>query len=137
MTATLIAITPKRIRLGPNAVKSNLRRGMHRYLDEVKKITAAYPPKQPGQTYVRTGHLGRSWVKFVTPDGAKGTLINTAKYGVFAHGPRYGSERESGEYQSRLLRARKWRSLADVVRITKPRFKRIVNRAIYGGERDE
>lgn len=131
MPVILKAITPKRVyKFDENKLKSDVRRNMTTYLNDVKRQLQQYPP-QRNHTYQRTERLKRGWQVLVTADGSEGYLINDVRYAVYAQGPR-GGGRGIGARQTRLMHSLGWPSITDVARATRKNYVDLMNRAVKG-----
>lgn len=82
-------------RLGKAVAAETLRAPMQRSVDRIQRAMQGYPPELPGQTYRRTGNLGRSWKTLVTTSqttGLTGKVYEDARsptgvhYGPFVQG---------------------------------------------------
>lgn len=130
MAVTLKAIRPKKFKnLDPTRTKANVRKGMQNYLESVKKQLQEYP-EQKNTAYTRRYRLKRGWT-IAKNDGTEGLLVNGIWYAVYAQGPR-GGGRGKGERQTQIMRSLGWKSISDIARETRPRFKQIMNRAVKG-----
>ena len=55
------------------------------FVRDIKRTAAPYPPDFPGNTYKRTGNLGRSW-QYVVLSPLSAEVSNAASYAGFVQG---------------------------------------------------
>lgn len=134
MPLGLRAIRPRRLTLMDTArIRRNLPNQHRRYLLEVAKDMAKYPP-QEATSYRRTGDLGKGWT---APNAIKvwaegGQLVNRVPYAVYVEGPWPQSGHSVGERQTRVMRRKRWPSISDVARRTKKKYRNLVITEIAG-----
>lgn len=141
---SLKAITPKRLRLiDENKLRVTLAYNMRSYLEYVRvQMQANYNSVAPSPTYTRTHALQQGWEIVEPVTAEQGTLVNNVRYSGFVQGP--NRIRESGDLgndimrvqQSAAMRKRGWKSISDVARESKKRFKTVMNRSITGSVED-
>jgi hypothetical protein len=130
MSVSLRAIVPKKFRIiNPGRVEIEMRAGMREYLEEVKKIMQDnYETAEPSPSYTRTNKMRRGWRVAVRSNNF-GELTNSVRYTGLVQGPNRPSVNERVRQQARFRR-RGWKSISDVVRDTKHRYERVMNRRI-------
>lgn len=144
-------ILPKKPILNAEAVYRALRQEMYRFITEMRKKIAKYPPDRPTKTgYRRTMALGRSWSPSIksTPALIVGRVSSDPTVMISTpHTRRLKSGRMSkpyypkrgyapfvvGKRQSRLMGRRGWKKTGDILKKEWPgqvrRFQGVINRA--------
>ena len=119
--------------IGQNAVTNRLRTAAakapgavgdaaYRWAQDVrgKLKSTPYPPKRPGQRYVRTGRLANSW-RAERVSQSRTVITNSAAYSGYVVG------NSRGERQAWFHRGRWWRA-RDVIAESRPELKASVLR---------
>jgi hypothetical protein len=115
-------------KLGAVSSIAILEKPMQRAVLRVEYDMKEYPPTRPGQTYVRTGTLGRRWTTRVqtSSNGVIGTIGNNTAYGPWV---------QSQRFQSRFHRGR-WTTDQQAIDKNLPAiqadFQREIDRALAG-----
>ena len=112
--------------IGQNAVTNRLRTAAakapgavgdatYRWAQDVrgKLKSTPYPPKRPGQRYVRTGRLANSW-RAERVSQSRTVITNSAAYSGYVVG------NSRGERQAWFHRGRWWLSLIHISEPTRP-----------------
>lgn len=109
-----------------------LRRGINQATKIVQDEAEVYPKKRPGQRYIRTFNLRRSWnnrrvtVRASTVEGRVYSNTNTAPYNAYVQHPRYQAWMHRGRWQTTDDIARKKQK--EVARLVEDEVRRTVSK---------
>lgn len=132
----LITIKPNKVLVDTRALQKELTEAMEDTVTDGIDFMTDYPPQVLNKTgYVRTGTLGRSWMRDaktsnvrVTADRIEGVIGSAGpEYNKYVQGEK--------DTQSRLMRGAGWQSVDDLIkRVVEPKLKARL-RAIFRGLR--